>query len=841
MLALTLAACGGGGSSGPGGALPRTGAQDAGLSAGPYDAMVLSDGALEYYRLDETSGTAAADASGHGAAGTYVGTAGTDYHLAQLPGPIASDGTGWYQSSYNTNPHGVSVPGVASAGNSSSWTLEAWVKLSALPGSFGAIAGSSYLNRLLVTHAGTLLYQNAARVSLTSATVLQPGNLYHIVLRSDLSAGTYGVVSLSINGVKDANTVAYPSPANRQGMVSAYYWGQYDNSIYYKLNGYLGRVAYYATALSDSQIAAHYSAGLSAAPLPTPTPVPTPTLLPAPTTQPATPVPTSTPAPIGAPTGVSYFSAQIAEVDANQIWVQARPGCGYMHFAINSSTLYFNGPPKAGAWGVFAGVNKPCSISFLATTGSITPAAATSTSLSGVVAAQTAYGFTLDTGAAAPIPIVLASNTAIFGNALTVGSTVTVTGSGSTVSSVVATQVAVAAPTPDPNVPATPTPGPISVAHVMTAGYIYGYAGTPATVPLSSITPWITWGVTDSAHAAILRSAGVKVAAYNIWWRNHTTDNPITGYTDLAPGGAHAAAEVSDCSGAPIWDTAYGGGYEADPRSSAALGHAQLILNYRLQQFGKNYDAMFSDQTGAVGGMGAPCNYDQASYDAATNAVHAALGVPIIVNALGSFSNPASGVDLTNPSNVIGAMCELCYARNTTGSDTIETGTLWQNAENAEILMMSKQKIFWDYARLSGDPTTEIGLRTYAYASFLISYDPAYAMFQEALQSPSGFPVMPEVGLVPTQPLTTASSISGYVAPGGAYFREFGQCFYRGAFVSNCAVVINAGNAPVPVPSTSYSHSMVLSGGGVLDGGTISLTGPAATSLAPGTAAILFP
>jgi Concanavalin A-like lectin/glucanases superfamily len=849
--AAMLPACGGGGGGGSTTPLPPgTGRQISGAAASSqYDNLVVSDGAVEYYRLDETSGSVAADASGHSADAAYVGVPGADYQLGQSPGPFAQESQGWFQNLGTTASHGVAAPAVTAATTNSSWTLEAWLKLPALPSAARyattnmTIAGSSGQNRLMVRSNGTLVYQSVSGSSLASATALQPGTLYHVVLRSDLSAGTYGTVSLTINGVKDANTLAYTRTTYRQGMVSPYYWGQYDTSAYYKWNGYLGRVAYYTTALSDAAILNHYNQGL-AAPTPTPAPTPTATLPADPATATPSPVPTTSATPaavITAPSGVSYFSAQISAVSSTQIWVYARSGCGAYHFNVNSSTVYFNGPPSVGQWAVFVGVNKPCSLSFTATSASLSASAATTTTLSGVVGQATPYGFTLNTAANAAVPIVLQSGTAIFGSTLTPGATVSVTGVGSPGVSVVATQVAVAAPTPDPSIVPTPTPGPIAMQHIMMGGFIYGYGGTPSTVPLSSITPWITWAMTDQLHAALLRSAGLKVTAYTLFWRNHTTDNPILGYTDLAPGGAHAAAEAADCNGNALYDSSYGGGYASDARTSAALGHAQLVVNNRISQFGSNYDAIFADDTGSFTGMTPPCNYNEQAYDAAVNAVHTALGVPLWVNALGAKS-PQYAPSLTTPSNVVGGMCELCYGMDIFGSDTLDTAKNWINVENTEIATIANHKLFWDYARVSGDPSTEIGLRTYIYASLLLSFDPAYVMFQENFRTPSGFPVMPEAGLVVQNPLTTASDVSGYLAPGGAYFREFGGCYYRGAFVNKCAVVINPSTtATVPVPSTSYFHSMALSGSDVLDGGTINFTGPQVTQLAPASAAILFP
>jgi hypothetical protein len=380
----------------------------------------------------------------------------------------------------------------------------------------------------------------------------------------------------------------------------------------------------------------------------------------------------------------------------------------------------------------------------------------------------------------------------------------------------------------------------------MNGNFIYGYAGTPSSVPLSSIRQWTTWAFTDSSHASALRASGIKVAIYVNFWRNHKTDNPITSYTDLAPGGAHASAEAKNCSGSAIWDTTYGGGYAADARkTSAALGHADYIISGKKKQYGSNWDAMFADEVDTFNGMTSPCGYSTATYPNAVNTVHSETGTRMWVNALGKKLDPYI-TNVTNPSNVIGAMCELCYGLNLRGVDTVDTAhdNIWQWIENAEINTVAKHKIFWDYARLAGYPQTETKQRTYAYASFLLSYDPNYAMYETALKTNSGYPVMPETGLVPMSPLTTASNVSGYLRTGGAYMREFGACYYRGAAHGACAVVVNPNpGTSVSLPSTvtsKYYHSMVLSGSGVLDGGSVSFSGGRVTSLAPATAAILF-
>jgi hypothetical protein len=382
--------------------------------------------------------------------------------------------------------------------------------------------------------------------------------------------------------------------------------------------------------------------------------------------------------------------------------------------------------------------------------------------------------------------------------------------------------------------------------HVMNSVILWGYGGVPTSVSLSKVAPWLSWAMTGSQYAATIRSAGIKVIPYVNFWRNHKTDNPIIGYTDLKPGGAHAAAEAKTCGGSVIYDPIYGGGYAADARkTSSAIGHAKVLIYYREQQFGRNWDAMLADQVGTFLQMTPPCNYSPATYPSAVNTVHSYLGIHMWVNALGKKLDPYIG-QVTNPSNVVGGMCEGCYGQNFSGTDKLDTSYdgIWQWVENTEISTIAKHKIFWDYARISGYAQYELGFRKYVYASFLLGYSPSYAMLQTALKTYSGFPVMPETGLVPLNPLTTASNVSGYRSSTGAYVRQFGACYYRGTYHSKCAVAVNPNASSVYLPSTirgAYYHSLVLVGSGVLDGGYVKFTGGHVTSLPAQTGAILFP
>jgi hypothetical protein len=357
---------------------------------------------------------------------------------------------------------------------------------------------------------------------------------------------------------------------------------------------------------------------------------------------------------------------------------------------------------------------------------------------------------------------------------------------------------------------------------------------------MSRVLPYVTWVQTDHTHASAFRSAGVKVDLYTNFWRNYTTNNPRIGYTDLAPGGAHASAEARTCSGSVIHDPSYGGGYEADARTAAAKGHALVTAGFVMNEHAGTFDAVFSDDTNAMGGVPLPCNYSNSSYITAVNTVHAALASKVFFNAFGAVADPSQQVGLLAPANVLGGMCEICYDGSKNGVDYVHTGTRWINIENAEIQTVARHKIFWDYPRAIGYAQSETGIRKYAYASFLLGYDVHYAMLQEVLKTPSGFEVFPETGLVPMNPLTTASSVTGYKRSTGAYMREFAACYYRGVNKGKCAVVVNPGTSTVSVPTTAYAHSLVLSGAGVLDGGTAGFTGGRVTSLPAANAAILF-
>lgn len=518
-------------------------------------------------------------------------------------------------------------------------------------------------------------------------------------------------------------------------------------------------------------------------------------------------------------------------------------GVGYENvYPASSTKLFYNGlKPAVGDYAV---------VTISGTLSSFTPVVIAlsttqpgSVTATGTVMSEQPYGVAIkldSTGAYIPLAFNTLSNLYGF---IGTGVHVSATGVGSTATAVFpasVTNTSTTSTTTATTTTSTPAPGSVP-AHVMTSANVWGYGGVPTSVSLSSVKPYVTWVQTSPSYASQIRSYGMKVDIYENFWRNYSSDNPSVGYTDLKPGGAHAPAEAKTCTGTVIYDSTYGGGYEADARSSYAAGHAAVFNNYRLKEYGSNYDAVFSDDAGAMGGIPLPCNWSLSSYQSATNAVHASLKVPVFVNTLGAASNPVNQVGYTSASNVIGGMCEICLAANNGTSDYAQTGTFWQGIENAAIQLVNNHKIFWDYARATGYPSSETPLRNYIYASFLLTYNPSYSMLQEAFKSSYNFPVMPETGFVPLQPVTTASSVTGYQTSTGAYMRQFGACYYRGSYKGKCAVVVNPTGGTVTVPTTAYTHSLGLVGGGVLDGGYVTFGNSRPSSLGPAQGAILLP
>jgi hypothetical protein len=146
--------------------------------------------------------------------------------------------------------------------------------------------------------------------------------------------------------------------------------------------------------------------------------------------------------------------------------------------------------------------------------------------------------------------------------------------------------------------------------------------------------------------------------------------------------------------------------------------------------------------------------------------------------------------------------------------------------------------------RNTADGSQNTASRIYAYASFLLTYNPSLDVMWEDFATTSGLHVFPEEQLVALDPVVaTPTSVASLELSGGAYGRQFSECFIAGNFVGPCAVAVNPNNGTsVPFPFPQFTHTLTLTGYGMLDGGTLSTQGAAPPEYLSGSQAeIVFP
>lgn len=262
---VTLAACHGESGNAlpvaPGGLHPQAAA------TGSYEQVVLGDSPIQYFQLDEASGTTAYDGSPTQINGQYVGS--VTYGAS---GPLLD------QSST-----AISLPGIGNAGvsmpkpnvtSTNSYTIATWV-YPILPSSvtegnqYMTIWGFSPTHRLMVSNTGVLLSQFNG--NFFSAGKITSGAWHQVVFVYNASNATE---SYYIDGKFDKSAALSNSAA---AFASTYYVGQFDTGAYYKWHGRLAQHAFFKSALSASQISYLYtSAGYGNGATPTPAPTTSP-------------------------------------------------------------------------------------------------------------------------------------------------------------------------------------------------------------------------------------------------------------------------------------------------------------------------------------------------------------------------------------------------------------------------------------------------------------------------------------------------------------------------------------------------------------------------------------
>ena len=231
------------------------------LQYAPTHAATSTDSLVGYWKLDETSGTSAADASGDGNTGTLTNgpTISTD-----VPSTISF-----------LNPRSLSFDGVndyVSAGSASAldvaasaFSISVWVNISGQPATNKQQDIILKCNQDLSNNGYGFSYDNISgnHLNLYKCGVadqkisyaLNSNTWYHIVAVQNFSGGAPSNVTFYVNGVSAgtvSNTSAFNSSSNKTAFIGG--GSTYTNST--SVNGLIDDVRIYNRALSATEISA---------------------------------------------------------------------------------------------------------------------------------------------------------------------------------------------------------------------------------------------------------------------------------------------------------------------------------------------------------------------------------------------------------------------------------------------------------------------------------------------------------------------------------------------------------------------------------------------------------
>lgn len=299
-----------------------------------------------------------------------------------------------------------------------------------------------------------------------------------------------------------------------------------------------------------------------------------------------------------------------------------------------------------------------------------------------------------------------------------------------------------------------------------------------------------------------------------------------------------------DCSNQRVYDPVS----KLDIMNPESTNMAQLWLTVSRQMLARiPYKAVFEDDTNDVYETNTmPCSFDPNAWLSASVTETATLqsaGFPVIYNGLSLFGpgHTVAPVIALNP-YAIGGMMENCYMRP--GPNSYTYGLGWATIANTEIQMAQQHKYFFCYADdYTQAASQDLSLRTFAFASYLLSYDPNTSIFESNFINKNDFNVMPESEIVALNPLTPAPlTAANLLTSTGVYGREYAACYLHGQYVGKCAAVVNADAFhSYAFPYSGYTRTMTISGGDVLSGGSISVNGSAPSGMmAPLAAVVAF-
>jgi len=212
-----------------------------------YFTTVMRDKPTRYYRLGETTGSAAYDASSSGQNGTYVNSPTLDMNGALINRAATFNGSTGF----------VSIP-TSSLFSGASFTIELWARLAAnAPATqdLFAVKNTYATDQTLVfrVNNGTNLLADFYNEALVVNNIVGTGAWYHLV--TTYNSSTQGV-TLYVNGVAVGNSTLGPLNSGATPNITI---GCVDG-IYNFSKADIDEVAVYNSVLSPTRILAHYTA-----------------------------------------------------------------------------------------------------------------------------------------------------------------------------------------------------------------------------------------------------------------------------------------------------------------------------------------------------------------------------------------------------------------------------------------------------------------------------------------------------------------------------------------------------------------------------------------------------
>jgi hypothetical protein len=214
----------------------------------------------------------------------------------------------------------------------------------------------------------------------------------------------------------------------------------------------------------------------------------------------------------------------------------------------------------------------------------------------------------------------------------------------------------------------------------------------------------------------------------------------------------------------------------------------------------------------------------------------AAAGRPVMLNGADPNWQPAYGGKFLDLPFVVGQQFEGCF-NNGGGYRYTERDDAFRKEANGILAVQAHHKSAYCYP--TGDTSPEH--RLYAYAAWLLVFDPHWSVYEMEVAQSDGHALYPETELVPRDPARTANTVDD-LRDGGAYVREFGACTISGRAIGACASVVNADSratAALPRLRRAYNAHVELDARSLFAGGAARVARGVPQSLPPATAAIL--